>query len=106
MLDPARVYVGGEITLAWDLIEMTVRAALAERALTPAAADTEIRPAAATRISAPARRRRARHGAGLCGASRGVGRIERGDLVRVASETGKAIECQMTGLGLGPTSGE
>ena len=48
VLDPARVYVGGEITLAWDLIEPTVRAALAERALTPAAAGTEIRPVAAT----------------------------------------------------------
>jgi predicted NBD/HSP70 family sugar kinase len=47
-LDPARVYIGGEITLAWDLIESTVRSALAERALTPAAADTVIRPVAAT----------------------------------------------------------
>jgi predicted NBD/HSP70 family sugar kinase len=46
-LDPARVYVGGEITLAWDLIEGTVRTALAERALTPAAAETDIRPVAA-----------------------------------------------------------
>jgi predicted NBD/HSP70 family sugar kinase len=46
-LDPARVYVGGEITLAWDLIETTVRAALAERALTSAAAATEIHPVAA-----------------------------------------------------------
>jgi predicted NBD/HSP70 family sugar kinase len=45
--DPARVYVGGEITLAWELIEGTVRAALAERVLTPAAAGTEIRPVAA-----------------------------------------------------------
>ena len=25
VLDPARVYIGGEITLAWDLIESTVR---------------------------------------------------------------------------------
>jgi predicted NBD/HSP70 family sugar kinase len=47
-LDPARVYIGGEITLAWDLIEGTVRAALAERALTPAAADTDLRPVAAS----------------------------------------------------------
>jgi predicted NBD/HSP70 family sugar kinase/DNA-binding XRE family transcriptional regulator len=47
-LDPACVFVGGEITLAWDLIEGAVRAALAERALTPAAAATEIRPVAAT----------------------------------------------------------
>ncbi len=47
VLDPARVYIGGEITLAWDLIETTVRSALAERALTPAAATTDIRPVAA-----------------------------------------------------------
>ena len=47
-LDPARVYVGGEITLAWDLLEGAVRTALSERALTTAAADTEIRPVAAT----------------------------------------------------------
>ena len=48
VLDPARVYIGGEITLAWDLIESTVRAALAERALTSDAADTDIRPVAAS----------------------------------------------------------
>ena len=48
VLDPARVYVGGEITLAWDLIEPAVRTALAERALTPDAAATDIRPVAAT----------------------------------------------------------
>jgi predicted NBD/HSP70 family sugar kinase len=47
-LDPARVYIGGEITQAWDLIESTVRSALAERALTAAAAATDIRPVAAT----------------------------------------------------------
>ena len=46
--DPARVFVGGEITLAWDLIESAVRTALAERALTPAAASTDIFPVAAT----------------------------------------------------------
>ena len=46
-LDPARVYVGGEITAAWDLIEPTVREALAERVLVAAAADTEIVPVAA-----------------------------------------------------------
>jgi hypothetical protein len=46
--DPARVYIGGEITLAWELLEGTVRAALAERTLTPAAAETEIRPVAAS----------------------------------------------------------
>ena len=47
VLDPARVYIGGEITLAWDLIEGSVRAALAERALTASAANTEIVPVAA-----------------------------------------------------------
>lgn len=47
-LDPACVCIGGEITLAWDLIEGSVRAALAERTLTPAAAQTEIRPVPAT----------------------------------------------------------
>lgn len=43
-LDPSCVYIGGEITAAWDLIEGTVRAALAERTLTPAAASTALRP--------------------------------------------------------------
>jgi N-acetylglucosamine repressor len=41
--DPARVYIGGEITAAWDLIAATVRAGLAERMLTPAASDLDIR---------------------------------------------------------------
>jgi N-acetylglucosamine repressor len=47
-LDPARVYVGGEITLAWDLIAPTVRLAVAERALTSAAGATDIQPVAAS----------------------------------------------------------
>jgi predicted NBD/HSP70 family sugar kinase len=47
VFDPACVYVGGEITLAWDLIEGPVRSALAERVLTAAAAATAIRPVAA-----------------------------------------------------------
>jgi predicted NBD/HSP70 family sugar kinase len=42
--DPACVYIGGEITRAWDLIEPTIRASMAERALTAAAAATEVRP--------------------------------------------------------------
>jgi predicted NBD/HSP70 family sugar kinase len=46
-LDPSRVYIGGEITTAWDLIEGTVKEALAERALTPGAAATEIQPVSA-----------------------------------------------------------
>ena len=41
--DPTRVYIGGEITAAWDLIEPTVRAGLAERALMPVAAALDIR---------------------------------------------------------------
>lgn len=44
--DPARVYIGGEITAAWDLIEPTVRAGLAERVLTPAAAALDLRTVA------------------------------------------------------------
>ena len=43
-VDPALVYVGGEITAAWDLIAGTVRAAMAERTLTLSAANTELRP--------------------------------------------------------------
>jgi predicted NBD/HSP70 family sugar kinase len=42
-LDPARIYIGGEITAAWESIEGTVRTALAERALVPAVAKTDIR---------------------------------------------------------------
>jgi predicted NBD/HSP70 family sugar kinase len=41
-IDPSHVYIGGEITAAWDLIEATVRAGLAERALTPSAGATPI----------------------------------------------------------------
>jgi len=44
-IDPMRVYIGGEIISAWDLIETTVRQALLSRALAPAeAAEIEIRP--------------------------------------------------------------
>ena len=46
-LDPSAVYVGGEITAAWEQVEPTMRAAMAERALTPAAAATPIRPVTA-----------------------------------------------------------
>jgi predicted NBD/HSP70 family sugar kinase len=45
-LDPTAVYVGGEITAAWDLVEPSLRVALAERALTTAVASTPIRPVA------------------------------------------------------------
>jgi predicted NBD/HSP70 family sugar kinase len=42
IIDPDRVFIGGEITTAWDLIESTVRTAIAERTLTPTAASTDI----------------------------------------------------------------
>ena len=41
-LDPARVYIGGEITTAWSMIEPIVRSALRERTLTEFGAATEI----------------------------------------------------------------
>jgi len=42
-IDPSRVYVSGEITAAWDLIEASVRAVLREQALTQDAGEAEIR---------------------------------------------------------------
>jgi N-acetylglucosamine repressor len=42
VIDPSHVYIGGEITAAWDLIQPSVRAGVAERALTPAAGATPI----------------------------------------------------------------
>ena len=42
VLNPAQLYVGGEITEAWDRIGPIVRAAIAERALTTSAANTPI----------------------------------------------------------------
>jgi N-acetylglucosamine repressor len=41
-VDPARIYISGEITGAWDLIEQTVREALAGRVLAASAAATEL----------------------------------------------------------------
>jgi N-acetylglucosamine repressor len=42
VIDPSHVYISGEITAAWDLIEATVRTALAERVLTQSAGATPI----------------------------------------------------------------
>jgi len=42
IIDPDCIFIGGEITTAWDLIESSVRTALGERALSPAAASTDI----------------------------------------------------------------
>ena len=41
-VDPARIYIGGEITTAWSLIEPIVRGALRERTLTDFGGGTEI----------------------------------------------------------------
>jgi predicted NBD/HSP70 family sugar kinase len=43
IVNPDCIYMAGEITTAWDLIEDTVREALAERALTESAARTPLR---------------------------------------------------------------
>lgn len=43
-LNPGRIFVGGEITDAWDLIEPVMRESVTARALTPAAAATPIVP--------------------------------------------------------------
>ena len=43
IVNPDCIYVAGEITTAWDLIEDTVRQALAERALTESAGRTPLR---------------------------------------------------------------
>ncbi|HMC20927.1 MAG TPA: ROK family transcriptional regulator [Thermoanaerobaculia bacterium] len=41
-VDPARIYIGGEIAAAWDLIETTVRSSLKERTLRPVGRHVEI----------------------------------------------------------------
>jgi predicted NBD/HSP70 family sugar kinase len=41
-VDPARIYIGGEIAAAWDLIEETVRTSLKERTLRPIGRHVEI----------------------------------------------------------------
>lgn len=43
-LNPARIIVGGEVALAWDLLGKTVRAAMAARTLTADAAETTVVP--------------------------------------------------------------
>ncbi len=41
-VDPARIYIGGELTAAWDLVEGTVRGSLKERTLRPVGRHVEI----------------------------------------------------------------
>ncbi len=43
-LDPSRIYIGGEIIAAWDLIEGPLRAAIAERTLAGEAVRTVVQP--------------------------------------------------------------
>jgi N-acetylglucosamine repressor len=43
-LNPSQIFVGGEITAAWDLIEAAVRDGILERAMTPVAARTPVTP--------------------------------------------------------------
>jgi predicted NBD/HSP70 family sugar kinase len=43
-LNPTQIFVGGEITGAWDLIEREVREGIMERALTRGAAATPVVP--------------------------------------------------------------
>ena len=49
-VDPACVYIGGEITSAWDIVEPVMREAVVERALTGKVADAVILP---SKISDP-----------------------------------------------------
>ncbi|MEO8049105.1 MAG: ROK family transcriptional regulator [Acidobacteriota bacterium] len=49
-VDPAVVYIGGEITTAWDIVEPTMRESLVERALTAKIASAVIQP---SKISDP-----------------------------------------------------
>jgi predicted NBD/HSP70 family sugar kinase len=41
-IDPVRIYLGGEVTQAWDLIASMVRDAMREQSLTPDSAETPI----------------------------------------------------------------
>jgi predicted NBD/HSP70 family sugar kinase len=43
LINPDVIYLAGEIITAWDLIESSVRKAIAERALTETAAQTRLR---------------------------------------------------------------
>lgn len=43
-VNPAQIFIGGEITKAWTLLEPIIRAGVVERAMNPAAASTPIFP--------------------------------------------------------------
>ena len=64
-VDPSRIFVSGEIIAAWDLLESTVRQALAQRRAGGRVAAHRDHAAVGARSPAPARRRRARHRAAV-----------------------------------------
>ena len=66
-VDPARIYVSGEITTAWDSLAPIVRAALDERTLAPSRGRGRHRRRAGAGPAAPARRGGTRHDARLRG---------------------------------------
>ena len=68
IINPDCIYLAGEITSAWDLIEGTVRQALAERALTEAAGRTSLRVSVTQESIAAKGCGCADCGAKLCGA--------------------------------------
>jgi predicted NBD/HSP70 family sugar kinase len=43
-INPKRIYLGGEVTAAWDLLEKPLREALVEGTLTTAARETPVIP--------------------------------------------------------------
>jgi predicted NBD/HSP70 family sugar kinase len=49
-LNPAQIFIGGEVTEVWDQLEPLMREVIAERALTPMAAKTPLLPDPATTL--------------------------------------------------------
>ena len=96
VFDPTRVYVGGEITAAWDLIEDDVRTVVRRARADAGGGGDGDSGRGDFGVPAPAGRGSTRHGAGVCGASRGV-RVA-GSLVGEQKRTGSH---GMTGLGRG-----
>ena len=63
-IDPAHVYIGGEITAAWDLIEATVAVGAGRTRADTVSGRNADHDRAARAVSAPARRGRIGRGAG------------------------------------------
>jgi predicted NBD/HSP70 family sugar kinase len=49
-VNPASIFIGGEITDAWELFEAPIADTIRKRALTPRAAQTEVVPEPTTRF--------------------------------------------------------